>query len=88
MAILLFHLLFLAYIITIIAIITLLFTLLLTQTFMNTIFFEKYYFNYRFPSLLLELLQLFTIISNYGFIGGQRDVNFSQSLHRFTLVYS
>ena len=55
MAILLFHLLFSAYIIAIIAIITLLFTLLLTRTIITIMFFEKYYCNYCFPSLLLEL---------------------------------
>ena len=55
MAILLFHLLFSAYIIAIIAIITLLFTLLLTRTIITIMFFEKYYCNYCFPSRLLEL---------------------------------
>jgi hypothetical protein len=29
-----------------------------------------------------------TIASMTKYIGGQMDVNFSQSLHRFTLVYS
>ena len=55
MAILLFHLLFSAYIIAIIAIITLSFTLLLTRTIITIMFFEKYYCNYCFPSRLLEL---------------------------------
>ena len=54
MAILLFHILFSAYIIAIIAIITLLFTLFLTHSIMTIMFFEKYYCNYRFPSLLLK----------------------------------
>ncbi len=55
MAIPLFHLLFSAYIIAIIAIITLLFTILLTHTIMIIMVFEKYYCNYRFLSILLEL---------------------------------
>jgi hypothetical protein len=67
MAILLFHLLLSEYIIAIVAIITLLFTLLLTHTIMTIMFFEEYYYNYRFPCLLLELWQLFTIMQNYGF---------------------
>ena len=46
MTLILFHLFFSAYIITIIAIITLLFALFVYQAIITIIFFETYYFNY------------------------------------------
>ncbi len=69
MAILLFHLLFSAYIIAIIDIITLLFTLLLTHTILTSIFFrsiisiivfQAHYWNYDNYSLLFQIVVFYS----------------------------
>ena len=67
-ALLLFHLLFSAYIIAIIAIITLLFALFVSQTIFTIIFFCDYYSAYLFPHILYLLLLLSHYYVHYFYL--------------------